>query len=104
MRDTTRQHLCDEIAELAGVRGALQSLTAVTWHDADYLRNKINEAEENATKKREAADRGSQGQSLRQGTPWTHAWTTDSCDDGKSTQQSHIVSPPSAIRLNYLAP
>jgi hypothetical protein len=36
MRDTTRQHLCDELAELAGVRGALQSLTAVTWHDADY--------------------------------------------------------------------
>tara|TARA_R100000234_G_C4883724_1_gene128479 strand:+ start:110 stop:358 length:249 start_codon:yes stop_codon:yes gene_type:complete len=49
MRDTTRQHLCDELAELAGVRGALQSLTAVTWHDADYLRNKINEAEERLT-------------------------------------------------------
>ena len=43
MRDTTRQHLCNEITELAGVRGA------VTWHDADYLRNKINEAEERLT-------------------------------------------------------
>jgi hypothetical protein len=49
MRATTRQHLCDEIAELAGVRGALQSLTAVTWQDADYLRNKINEANERLT-------------------------------------------------------
>ena len=49
MRAKTRQHLCDEIAELAGVRGALQSLTAVTWQDADYLRNKINEANERLT-------------------------------------------------------
>ena len=49
MRATTRQNLCDEIAELAGVRGGLQSLTATTWQDADYLRNKINEANERLT-------------------------------------------------------
>ena len=49
MRATTRQNLCDEIAELAGVRGGLQSLAATTWRDADYLRNKINEANERLT-------------------------------------------------------
>jgi len=49
MRATTRQHLCDEIAELAGVRGQLQSLTITTWADADYMRNKINEMNERLT-------------------------------------------------------
>tara|TARA_R100001463_G_scaffold7213_4_gene22855 strand:- start:10064 stop:10393 length:330 start_codon:yes stop_codon:yes gene_type:complete len=49
MKDTTRRHLADEIVNLAGVRGQLQSLTSSTWQEADYLRNKIDEMTERLT-------------------------------------------------------
>ena len=50
MKTTTRQELCDEIANLASVRGNLKSLSDVAWQDKDYFRNRIKQVQEKLLK------------------------------------------------------